>query len=165
MLRRHQAAQVEQRLRVGPAYRDLDLVLATKHRDPWKANSIQTIFQAIVRRAGIGHVRFHDLRHTHASQLLRLGINPKVVSERLGHSTIGITLDTYRHVMPGMQEEAARRIDAALGAVVGNLAVDSDGGRRTTPSRRSVGNLSAVGPRQAASDLDENFAKPDPARN
>ena len=59
-------------------------------------------------------VRFHDLRHTHATQLLKAGVHPKVVSERLGHASIGITLDTYSHVMPDMQEEAAEKIDAGL---------------------------------------------------
>lgn len=58
--------------------------------------------------------RFHDLRHTHATQLLKAGAHPKVVSERLSHASIGITLDTYSHVMPGMQEEAAEKIDAGL---------------------------------------------------
>ena len=54
------------------------------------------------------------LRHSHATQLLKQGIHPKVVSERLGHATVAITLDTYSHVLPGMQEEAAESIDAAL---------------------------------------------------
>ena len=54
----------------------------------------------------------HDLRHTHATQLLKAGVHPKVVSERLSHASIGITLDTYSHVMPRMQEEAAEKIDA-----------------------------------------------------
>jgi integrase len=59
-------------------------------------------------------VSLHDLRHTHATQLLKAGVNVKAISERLGHASIGITLDTYSHVMPGMQEEAAERIDAGL---------------------------------------------------
>jgi integrase len=63
-------------------------------------------------------VRFHDLRHRHATQLLKAGVHPKVVSERLGHASIGITLDTYSHVMPGMQEEAAEKIDAGLRAAL-----------------------------------------------
>ena len=57
---------------------------------------------------------FHSLRHTHATLLLKQGIHPKVVSERLGHANVGITLDTYSHVMPGMQEEAAERINSVL---------------------------------------------------
>ena len=59
--------------------------------------------------------RLRDLRHTHATMLLRQGVHPKVVQERLGHASIGITLDTYSHVMPGMQEEPAGKIDAGLG--------------------------------------------------
>jgi integrase len=61
---------------------------------------------------------FHALRHTHATQLLRQGVHPKVVSERLGHATVGITLDVYSHVLPGMQEEAATRTDVALRAAL-----------------------------------------------
>ncbi len=67
-------------------------------------------------------MRFHDLRHTHASQLLRAGVSAKVVSERLGHSAIGITLDTYSHILPGMQEEAAAKMDVALRAAIGKHA-------------------------------------------
>ena len=62
--------------------------------------------------------RFHDLRHSHASHLLRAGVHPKIVSERLGHSTVGITLDTYSHVLPGMQEGAVRLLDAALNKAI-----------------------------------------------
>lgn len=61
-------------------------------------------------------MRFHDLRHTHASLMLARGIHPKVVSERLGHSSVGLTLDTYSHVVPNLQEEAARAFDAWLTA-------------------------------------------------
>ena len=59
-------------------------------------------------------IRFHDLRHAHATHLLANGIHPKVASERLGHSKIGITLDLYSHVLPGMEADAAERVDAAL---------------------------------------------------
>ena len=59
-------------------------------------------------------VRLYDLRHTHATLLLIAGVHPKIVSERLGHSNITITLDTYSHVLPGMQQESARRLDAML---------------------------------------------------
>jgi integrase len=62
-----------------------------------------------VRRVGVPQIRLHDLRHTHATLLLRAGVNPKVVSERLGHSSVAFTLDTYAHVVPGMQPEAAAR--------------------------------------------------------
>ncbi len=67
-------------------------------------------------------VRFHDLRHTHATQLLKQGVHPKIVSERLGHSNIAITLDTYSHVLPGMQEQAI----AALTPLLAEVVADSD---------------------------------------
>jgi integrase len=63
-------------------------------------------------------IRFHDLRHTNATHLLRQGIHPKVVSERLGHSSIGNTLDTYTHLLTDMQKEAAMKIDSALGGAL-----------------------------------------------
>ena len=62
----------------------------------------------------LAHLRFHDLRHAHATHLLASGVHPKVASERLGHSKVGITLDLYSHVMPGMQEDAAALVDKAL---------------------------------------------------
>ena len=66
------------------------------------------------------HIRLHDLRHSHATQLLLQGVHPKIVSERLGHSKVGITLDTYSHVLPGMQEDAVALIDSALRAAIQN---------------------------------------------
>lgn len=69
-------------------------------------------------RANFAGFRFHDLRHTHATQLLRQGVHPKVVSERLGHASVSITLDLYSHVLPGMQKEAAERVDLALRAAL-----------------------------------------------
>jgi integrase len=71
-----------------------------------------------IRRLDIRQIRFHDLRHSHATHLLRAGVHPKVVSERLGHSRVGITLDTYSHVLPGMQEDAVQRIDAVLSKAI-----------------------------------------------
>ncbi|MDP6403290.1 MAG: tyrosine-type recombinase/integrase, partial [SAR202 cluster bacterium] len=71
-------------------------------------------FTRIAHHAGLRGVRLHDLRHAHASVMLRQGIHPKIVQERLGHSTIAITLDTYSHVTPGLQEAAALKFDQEL---------------------------------------------------
>ena len=71
-------------------------------------------FSKLVRRIGLIGARLHDMRHTHASLLLQQGVHPKVVSERLGHANIQITLDTYSHLLPGMQEAAALRFDEGL---------------------------------------------------
>src|SRR5262249_20328552 len=65
-------------------------------------------------------IRFHDLRHSHATHMLASGVHPKIASERLGHATVGLTLDTYSHVMPGMQEDAVARIDVAFAKAVTN---------------------------------------------
>lgn len=71
-------------------------------------------FHRLLERAGLPRIRFHDLRHCHATLLLQQGVHPKVVQERLGHANISMTLDTYSHVVPGMQEEAVRIFQARL---------------------------------------------------
>ncbi|MBP1688573.1 MAG: integrase, partial [Deltaproteobacteria bacterium] len=96
------------------------LVCARPDGRPKYPESVSHAFLKLIRRSELPRVRFHDLRHSHATHLLRQDVHPKVVSERLGHSTVGITLDIYSHVLPGMQEEAARRIDAALRAALAN---------------------------------------------
>ncbi len=113
-LNRERARQAEVKLALGGAYQDHDLVCARDDGLPWPPDTFSSAFVGLVRRAGISVVRFHDLRHTHATQLLRQGVHPKIVSERLGHATVGITLDVYSHVLPGMQAEAASKTDAAL---------------------------------------------------
>ena len=75
-------------------------------------------FTKLVGRIGLAGVRLHELRHTHASLLLQQGIHPKVVSERLGHANLQITLDTYSHLLPGIQEAAVASFDAALASPV-----------------------------------------------
>ena len=71
-------------------------------------------FSKLANRVGLPGVRLHDLRHTHASLLLRQGVHPKIVSERLGHTNIQITLDTYSHLLPGLQGAAALKFDDSL---------------------------------------------------
>ena len=80
-----------------------------------KSNLLRRSFKPLLRRAGLPDIRFHDLRHTAATLLLRQGVHPKVVQERLGHSQISMTLDTYSHVVPSMQREAAEKLDELLG--------------------------------------------------
>jgi integrase len=118
-LRRHKAEQAKIRLMLGPGYEANDLVCCQPDGRPFKPGNITNSFAELVERLKIPHLRFHDLRHGHATLLLRQGVHPKVVSERLGHSTVGITLDVYSHVLPGMQEEAARKVDSALRGALG----------------------------------------------
>ena len=116
-LRAHRAEQAKKTLAREPGYALSDLVLAAPRGGPWWPYNFDRMWRKFKAKQGL-EIRFHDLRHTHATQLLRAGVNVKVISERLGHASIGITLDTYSHVMPGMQEEAAEKIDAGLRAAL-----------------------------------------------
>jgi integrase len=82
-----------------------------------KSNLLRRNYKPLLKQAGLPPAtRFHDLRHSAATLLLAQGVHPKIVQERLGHSTITLTLDTYSHVLEGMQREAATKLDAILGA-------------------------------------------------
>jgi integrase len=83
---------------------------------PTHPQLLSDAFKKLVRRSGQPRIRFHDLRHTHATLLLKAGVPINLVSERLGHSTPGFTMATYQHVIPGMQEEAARTFAGILDA-------------------------------------------------
>ena len=85
-----------------------------------KSNVLRRSFFKIVDAAGLRRVRFHDLRHTCATLLFQRGVHPKVAQERLGHSTIAITLDLYSHMMPNMQADAAAAVDNRLRAAISN---------------------------------------------
>jgi integrase len=116
VLRRHRTEQARERLHLEPAYQDDGLVCPTRDGRPWKPDNLSSGFRKFLKRTQLPLVRFHDLRHTHATSLLRQNVHPKIVSERLGHSNVGITLDTYSHVLPGMQREAADKLDDVLGS-------------------------------------------------
>jgi integrase len=125
-LRRHKIEQAEELLALG-IRQDEDTLLC-RRLDPFNRDGRLDLVAAIsghavgleyrrafrVLKLDIPYVRFHDLRHSHATQLLVAGIHPKVVQERLGHSKIGITLDTYSHLVGTMQEDAAARLDKAF---------------------------------------------------
>jgi integrase len=113
-LRRHRREQIKERLALGQEYKNSDLVCARIHGTPLDPAEVTAGFARLIRSMDLPRVRLHDLRHGHATHLLRLGIHPKVVSERLGHSGVAITLNTYSHILPGMQEDAAIRLDHAL---------------------------------------------------
>jgi len=85
---------------------------------PSSKRSGSTSIEAIARQAGLNGVRFHDLRHTFASLMLLRGAKPKVISEALGHSSVAFTMDTYSHIIEGMQEDAMALLDEVLPAGV-----------------------------------------------
>lgn len=99
--------QAEERLLLGAGYEDHDLVFARPDGSPTHPELFSSTFDRIVDRSALPRIRLHDLRHTHATLLLKAGVPIKVVSERLGHATASFTLDVYGWVLPGMQAEAA----------------------------------------------------------
>ena len=87
-------------------------VFTTKNGTPFLARNLIRHFKQVISETKLPNIRFHDLRHYHASYLLSQGVHPKVVQERLGHSQISLTLDTYSHVIPSLQNEAAEKLES-----------------------------------------------------
>lgn len=94
--------------------RSSDYVFCTSHGTPFSPRNLLRFFHQLLKKAGLPKIRFHDLRHTFASLLLNENVHPKVVQEMLGHSTITLTLDTYSHLLPERQQEAADKIQSLL---------------------------------------------------
>jgi integrase len=116
-LRRHkfkQAQEAQELLRLGVRQTDDSHVTAQIDGQPLKPNSLTHEFVRFIAGTKLPRIRFHDLRHTHATQLLKSNVHPKIVQERLGHEDVSTTLNLYSHVLPGMQDDAAKRVDAAL---------------------------------------------------
>ena len=114
LLRGYHAEQEAQKVLLGMRLTGEELVFAHPDGSPLDPSTVTHAFGKLIKKAGLPHIRFHDLRHTHATLMLKGGVHPKIVSERLGHASIGITLDTYSHVVPGLQEAAALRFDALI---------------------------------------------------
>jgi integrase len=106
-LRRHRAHQLEHKLAVGARYQDSGLVFTWPDGAPIHPLRFSRWFEQHARRAGLPKIRLHDLRHSYASAALAAGVPAKVISERLGHATIAVTMDIYSHVLPGLDREAA----------------------------------------------------------
>jgi integrase len=113
-LKDHRTRQLDHRFRLGPDWQDHDLVFAVADGGPIAPRNLVRRFKELVAAAGLPSATLHGLRHAHATQLLRDGIPAKVVSERLGHASIALTLDTYSHVLPDMQAPAVAAISEAL---------------------------------------------------
>ena len=114
-LRRHRVHQAEEKLRAGPDWHETGLVFTTQVGGPLEPHAVTRQFQRRLVKAGIGHHRFHDLRHTCATLLLAQGVSLRVVMETLGHTQIATTADIYSHVLPTLMDEAAAKMDAVLG--------------------------------------------------
>lgn len=115
-LKEERKAQAERHLMAGESWQNHDMVLDSGFGLPRKVPNLSKGFADLRRTRGLPRMRFHDLRHAFATELLRASVHPKIVSEVLGHSSTSFTLDTYSHVLPGMADVAADTIQAAYGA-------------------------------------------------
>jgi integrase len=118
-LRSHRVKQTQELLLLGIPLTDDAFVVAQADGSPLQPRTITHQWhQLLANNRALPRIRFHDLRHAHATHMLSSGVHPKIASERLGHSKVGITMDLYAHVLPGMQEDAAARVDRDLEAVI-----------------------------------------------
>jgi len=120
VLQEYRTKQENERLHTGKLLLEDDLIF------PWLPDTVTHAWLKLSRRVGLKDINLHSARHTHASLLLRQGVHPKIVQERLGHSSIAVTLDTYSHVAPGLQEAAAAGFDDFIRPRA-NESVNSDG--------------------------------------
>jgi integrase len=115
-LRTHRKRQLEERVKKAGLWEDDGLIFPSEVGTPMSGRNLYRAFKIRIKRASLPQtLRFHDLRHTCATLLLRQGVNPKFVQELLGHADISLTLNTYSHVLPDMGDAAAGGMDAALG--------------------------------------------------
>jgi integrase len=123
-LRAHRARQAESLLSLGVRLDADGFVVAQADGSSYDPDSISKEWRLRIIKSGLPRIRFHDLRHTHATHMLASGVHPKVASERLGHSQVGITLDLYSHVTEGMQADAVTLVDAAMAKALQKRATE-----------------------------------------
>lgn len=121
LLRQHSAAIAEERLRLGPAWQDEDRVFPGERGGPVSENAIRLALGRALARAGLPHIRVHDLRHTAATSLLGAGGSLRDVQEMLGHASYVITADLYTHVLEDQRRATADRIERTIGAAMAGL--------------------------------------------
>jgi integrase len=117
-LKAHRVQQAQELLKLGKRLTDDDFVVAQADGSPLRPHSLGQEWVRFLAKSTLPRIRFHDLRHAHATHLLASGVHPKIASERLGHSKVGITLDLYSHVLPNMQADAVALVDGALRAAI-----------------------------------------------
>ena len=115
VLRQHRLRLLQERLRAGGRWREHDLVFPSSVGTPIEPRNLTRHLHRLCGEAGLKPERFHNLRHTAASIGFAEGLDPKMIQHMLGHSSIGVTMDTYTHLVPGLQKDAAERIGRAIG--------------------------------------------------
>lgn len=123
-LKAHRARQAQELLKLGVRLHGDSFVVAQADASPLQPTSITHEWVRLLGQTSLPRIRFHDLRHAHATHMLASGVHPKIASERLGHSKVGITLDLYSHVLPNMQADAVAQVDDALRAAINKRTKD-----------------------------------------
>jgi integrase len=113
-LRQHRLRQAERHLLLGVRLSEDHHVVTSEDGRPLQPRSLSQAFRKFLARNGLKKIRLHDLRHSHATAMLAAGVHPKIAQERLGHSSVSVTIDLYSHILPGMQAEAVSLVDAAM---------------------------------------------------
>ncbi|MGI8673383.1 MAG: tyrosine-type recombinase/integrase, partial [Luteitalea sp.] len=114
-LRHQRQRQHEARLRGGDVWHASDFMFTSADGHPIDPSNLRRAFRALLRRAGLPAIRFHDLRHSAASLLIAQGVDVRTVQDILGHSDVRVTLNTYGHVLAATRTDAAQRMDRLLG--------------------------------------------------
>jgi integrase len=123
-LREHWIRQLQEKQLAGNRWKENDLIFPSTIGTPINQNNLYRSFKELLKTIGLPEIRFHDLRHTAATLMLNHGVAPIIVSKRLGHSRVSITLDVYGHLIPEMQNEAAEMIDDLITPIEVNIAHD-----------------------------------------
>lgn len=114
LLKELQHEQKKMKLRMGAAFHSFNLVISTVDGKPVHPRNLARSFEGLIKKAGVKKISLHGLRHTNATILMKQGIHPKIVSERLGHTNVGITLDIYSHTDLEMQQDTASKLEQIL---------------------------------------------------
>ncbi len=114
VLRKQKVKQNLERLKYGNVYKEHNMVFAQETGEFVFPSAVNALFTRFTKQLGLPRIRFHDLRHTHATILLSMGVNPKIVANRLGHSSVKITLDTYSHVLPEMKQDVSEQFSKMM---------------------------------------------------
>lgn len=109
LIKKQRVKQNLEKMKCRTVYTDHNLVFAQENGDYVFPSAVNVLFRRFIKQSGLPEIRFHDLRHTHATILLQMGVNPKMVADRLGHSSVQITLDVYSHVLPSMQQDLSEQ--------------------------------------------------------
>jgi integrase len=115
MLEQHRVSQVEQRLKVGESWHDLDLVICGLEGNYLNPRYLLKLFDKLLNEANLPHMHFHDLRHSVVTLLLSIGVDPRSIQEFVGHEDITTTLGIYSHMLPSMQQGIIEKLDDLFG--------------------------------------------------